>query len=148
MRKFLINKFAGDFIVKLFSKVFIFPRAAIILAPLMTVTGAYLYFSNSYPTDTLVGMILFSIVILCLVISFIYFKIKPIKESDWLKLYDVQKWQFGKFKALTKSNEYEWDKIDAEMKIFYEEKSFSNVYSFILAFVLPILIVILLILKN
>ncbi|GIJ96563.1 hypothetical protein CAPN001_11320 [Capnocytophaga stomatis] len=88
MRKFIIQFFALDYAVFMFNRRVTWTRSANVIFPLMTLNGL-LALKENVPLE----LSLFAFILLALAIffGFIYFDIKPLKDSDYDYFDDVQK---------------------------------------------------------
>lgn len=82
MRKLIIRLFALEYIASVNGIVLNWTRASNVIFPLMCINGAYIVLTDSFPFDTPVGIVLFSILVIALFFGFGYFNIKPLKEDE------------------------------------------------------------------
>lgn len=107
MRKFIVKHFALNYTVKMFGKLWSYPRAARITFPLFVLTG-FVHVANPYwPTPTPFGWLLLALTTICFYIGFPkfplwfgkgYFSLYPLK---WEELDRKQKLQAGPKMNLT-----------------------------------------------
>lgn len=97
MRKFIVKRFALDYMCKVFGYGFNFPRAATFIFPLFVFAGINIALDEDFPvldTFDILSLILLAIPVF---ISFVYLRIKPVQISE---LDEEQAFQAGE--AITK----------------------------------------------
>lgn len=115
-RKFLVKNFVLDYVLKIFGRMYVAPRASRIIYPIFLVTGYFVATNPNYPTPTIFIWFLYSLVTIVLYFGFIHFKIKRFRVK-WEELDEFQKFQYGKVKqdSLTKSQYEEYLQINKKI---------------------------------
>lgn len=111
MRKLIVQQFALDAWIRVFGRVYNFPRASRIIFPLFVLAGI----AEIYETFEAVTLILCAISVF---FGFVYFRFYPVKFDE---LNDVQKYQYSLRIPLSEKERAQmagvWDRLQRKFKL-------------------------------